>query len=321
MRLRREVERRIQPLIRNRLRAQADEILAEIRDAETGEEILRILNRLEAERILDASTRAMYVEVYAISIAAFGTPHYNAFRRRFASGAGKLPGDPVAIPRARLPDWDQIADRWVQANGGRLIVQVSNTTIARVQDVVRRGLEEGAGTDEIARGIRRHVRETYAHRANTIARTETLRASSVAGFETALQAQVEFGIELEKVWIHDGTREPREDHIALDGITVPMNEDFDVAGEPALYPRDPRLSAGQSIQCACTVGFQPAAGPQEGEPIVRSTGGRDERIRARFDALKCDGTAYAMQKLHEEEGLAIKTIDAIVYRTGSYANR
>ena len=45
----------------------------------------------------------------------------------------------------------------------------------------------------------------------------------------------------------------RDDHAEADGQEVGMDEAFDVGGEQLMYPGDPAGSAGNTINCRCTV--------------------------------------------------------------------
>ncbi len=51
--------------------------------------------------------------------------------------------------------------------------------------------------------------------------------------------------------MHDS--KTREDHAEADGQEVGMDEPFDVGGEQLMYPGDPAGSAGNVINCRCTV--------------------------------------------------------------------
>jgi hypothetical protein len=98
------------------------------------------------------------------------------------------------------------------------------------------------------------------HRAETIARTESLRNTN-AGAADAIQQSVDRGdVEAEiliKTW-HAGprTRYARESHQAMDGVTAKWGEDFAVPGRfgPVLMsqPGDPRGGAENNANCRCT---------------------------------------------------------------------
>jgi hypothetical protein len=91
-----------------------------------------------------------------------------------------------------------------------------------------------------------------SRRAETIVRTEMGRVQSLAR-AARMQAVTEAGtdppMKWKKRWIDSGKAHPREDHAALDGVTVELNEDFP-GGIP--YPHAPGLPAGQVINCGCT---------------------------------------------------------------------
>ena len=64
-----------------------------------------------------------------------------------------------------------------------------------------------------------------------------------------------------KMWLTAGdvrvrafSRDDQNDHELLDGVTVPVEEDFDMpAGGKMGHPRDPKGAAGEVINCRCTV--------------------------------------------------------------------
>lgn len=89
-----------------------------------------------------------------------------------------------------------------------------------------------------------------ASRAETIVRTETNRAFSVATqsqMETSLQ---EF-LDLQKAWMSTGDFRTRNAHLSAHGQVVGVKEPFTVGGEQLQYPRDPAGSARNTINCRC----------------------------------------------------------------------
>lgn len=108
-------------------------------------------------------------------------------------------------------------------------------------------------------------------RARATARTEILTASSRAHYESFLQSPSVTA----KQWKHSGTKNisARETHIAMDGVTIPVDEYFVVDGESGLYPRDPSFSPKNRVNCGC------ALGPVVDETILRMTKEEKEAIR------------------------------------------
>jgi HK97 family phage portal protein len=57
-----------------------------------------------------------------------------------------------------------------------------------------------------------------------------------------------------KTWIVNGAN-PRESHAALDGVTLPIGEMFDVGGNDAKWPGDPDLPVEEVAGCTCSLEF------------------------------------------------------------------
>jgi hypothetical protein len=85
-------------------------------------------------------------------------------------------------------------------------------------------------------------------RARTIARTEVVGASNGGSYA----AYAEAGFE-SRTWLATLDARTRVEHAALHQVTLPMDVDFIVGGEPAKYPGDARLSAGMRVNCRCTL--------------------------------------------------------------------
>ena len=84
--------------------------------------------------------------------------------------------------------------------------------------------------------------------------TEVLRAHSVAR-EEAIQQSPSTD---RKEWRHTGAHknEPRPNHVDMDGQIVPKKEPFELKGTDGktyhpMYPRDPCLPPGESVNCHC----------------------------------------------------------------------
>jgi hypothetical protein len=91
------------------------------------------------------------------------------------------------------------------------------------------------------------------YRADTIARTETIGAY-VNGDWQGAQLLGEFG-PVEKVWVATGDARGREWHTDMMSESIPVDEPFDVDGEPMMYPHDPSGSAFNVVNCRCYVEF------------------------------------------------------------------
>lgn len=124
----------------------------------------------------------------------------------------------------------------------------------QIDTILRRGLENGESVADVARAIMDSgIRNEY-YRARMTAVTEMLRAHNVAKHEAAIQNPSIIG----KKWRHTGyyKNTPRENHIEMDGQTVPKNEPFTLVGADGeiyypMFPVDSILPAGEAINCHC----------------------------------------------------------------------
>lgn len=137
---------------------------------------------------------------------------------------------------------DQL-DKWLD----KLPDLMKLTTDKAVEKLLRKAFMEGKGIDWLKARLAELPEFSY-NRAKTTAITESLRMYSAGGYESLLQNDAVAAVR----WRHTlGIKEPRHSHELLDGQVVPKGEYFIIDGEKALYPRDPKLSAKQSIYCHC----------------------------------------------------------------------
>ena len=156
----------------------------------------------------------------------------------------------------------EAARLWVRENAGRLITSISQTTLGLVRGLIQEGLDAGLGTAEVARKIRADWEGIAAYRAERIARTETLRASSIAaraGAQAAQQALAPSGVVLEKIWLASSDARTRETHLAAHEQARGLDEPYDIGGHAAMHPHDPALPPEESVQCRCAEVFRPRA--------------------------------------------------------------
>jgi len=126
--------------------------------------------------------------------------------------------------------------------------------VTKLQNALAQGLVLGEGIPQIATRINRVI-ESSRMQAVRIARTETMRAVNGGKMLGYMQIEQETGLPLIKQWIatSDTENPPRPDHEDAKGQKRPLNEPFDVGGELMMYPHDPNGSAGQTINCRCTM--------------------------------------------------------------------
>lgn len=221
---------------------------------------LKPLRRKAIQVVLDNMTGSY--ETLAINAAALVDEFYLPdFYKKLYAGVGgywarRQYNDLLGL-KADIRDavWSIELQQWVSANTGELIVSVQGTLkkwVAKtVQDYVNIALEEGIGLEQLTQRAKGILKASYTgyetHKIRQIVSQEVLSAYSVSN-KIGADAS---GLDYTKTWIHSGARHPHLTHLAINGVTVLKNQDFDVGGEKASYPRDQRLSAGSSIGCMC----------------------------------------------------------------------
>ena len=134
---------------------------------------------------------------------------------------------------------------------------ISQTTLNDVLNAVQSGLDDGEGTDEIARAIS-GVTSFSPYRSTTVARTETHAAALFAQIESGRQAESDLDIELVKTWLPTLDDRTRDAHAEMsDYGAIPLDEKFIVGGEEMDRPGDPSASAGLTVNCRCTIYLGP----------------------------------------------------------------
>lgn len=149
-----------------------------------------------------------------------------------------------------------------------LITQVSQQFRDRTRRTVQLGLLGGKSIRQMLKEIeadlrtqpdRVHgVRGTLANQAETILRTELLRASAI-GQELRSQELSEQVPGLRKAWRTAGDHRVRDSHRVAgqryapggDPGPIPHDQPFVVGGEKLRYPKDPRGSARSVVRCRC----------------------------------------------------------------------
>jgi len=121
----------------------------------------------------------------------------------------------------------------------------------QIRETIQSGIDDGLSVDELAANIR-SVSDFTHSRANTIARTEVVRASNAGSFTQALLLTESGDL---KEWVATEDSRTREDHVHADGQRVPVNAMFSVGGWAMAYPGDDTAPAGETVNCRCTVTY------------------------------------------------------------------
>lgn len=134
----------------------------------------------------------------------------------------------------------------------------------RFDPLVKKAIASGKplSQTDIDRVAGRYADKALAHRAKTIARTESitaLREGRRQGIEQAIEQGAIRADRVVREWDSSGDRRVRRDHVIMDGKRVQgMNEPWRLPdGSRMMYPGDSSLGAPakQTVQCRCLEQF------------------------------------------------------------------
>lgn len=153
---------------------------------------------------------------------------------------------------------DNILNEYLATYGLTASALVAGTSLSDFRAFALSAYGEGLTNQEIERMLRSQF-GISAWRAATIARTEVGKVASFTQVETVKRASIETGAVFKKKWLPFPGERTRESHAAMiDHPAVPMESEFTVGGEKLDRPRDPNGSAGNIINCRCTLIFEEA---------------------------------------------------------------
>lgn len=117
--------------------------------------------------------------------------------------------------------------------------------------------------EQIDRMVERYRLNYIRYRAETIARTEGVKVTSMARQEALSQSVEDLQIPLERltrIWNSTVDARTRDSHVSMDGQEVGFNEPF-VSGDGnyLMYPGDPAAPIEEVANCRCTVSNSIAA--------------------------------------------------------------
>lgn len=149
---------------------------------------------------------------------------------------------------------------YIETEVGSTIVAIGNTSKELIQKLLNKWvpeiLDEGVGGGEATTLLRDRIQsawhEAKRFRVERIARTEVNRASNVG----SLKGMRSISENQNKVWLSAFAAESRPEHSDADGQIVDIKESFEVGGERLQYPGDPAGSAGNTINCLCSMFYE-----------------------------------------------------------------
>ncbi len=139
--------------------------------------------------------------------------------------------------------------RFLIEETGKQIRHINETTRKEVIRIIKEGLEQGLAIYDIEQRLIDYFSWCSRMRAETIARTETLRVVNFGHLEAFRQSE----IVAMKQWVATQDERVRDAHLEADGQVVELDEPFEVGGEYLDYPGDPKGSPENIINCRCTI--------------------------------------------------------------------
>lgn len=155
-------------------------------------------------------------------------------------------------PDVEIPSLTERTTSWIDSWGSQLGEMMQLDSAEELENIIIDGIDNNKGIAQVIQDIRDSgTREEY-YQARRTAVTEVLRAHSVAQQEAYdLNPVIE-----EKEWKHCSSNNPRQNHLDIHGQRVQKNKPYTLIGADGktyhpMYPRDPILPAGESINCGC----------------------------------------------------------------------
>lgn len=156
-----------------------------------------------------------------------------------------------------IPEIDTTMISILQGYSTDLVEGLTKSAIKKINTELTLGLMGQKSPYEVMQAVGRNLKDkgifkSITARADTILRTEAGRIYEAAG-QLRKEAAASVVLGLKKQWHYGHSpKMPRLDHMAAHGQIREVNEPFKVGGEELMYPRDPKGSAKNTINCGCT---------------------------------------------------------------------
>src|SRR5271157_520558 len=193
--------------VKNRFDQERDNIIALVKGSHSPHAALEGLPRfLSAER---DSWKKFYQALYLNVSGDFAQTNHN-----------NLKGLDL---KAALPDgWQAIVTNYLRDNAGQKISYIEATTLDMLRSSLAEGVAQAEGTDLLSQRVADVYGSMRDYRSERIARTEVIGASNLGSRAGALET----GLDLDHQWLSTRDSRTREDHVEMDGQTVPMDEPY-----------------------------------------------------------------------------------------------
>jgi hypothetical protein len=212
--------------------------------------IIDALNQSESVAFTNSIAAMLYTEVpIAEAIKVFYNTAWNKQLRGYVKWLkANLPPSATIGVGFENPIMDAALREYFNTIGGQHIKDINATTLKKVQSAFQTALDNNEGFRGAEKRLIKEVGMSKT-RARMIARTESLMVTNASKFT---QSEL-MPIEMEKTWVHDHPKMPRDWHVSLSGKTIDLNEKFNANGYIMKHPGDPAGGATNNINCKCTM--------------------------------------------------------------------
>ena len=146
------------------------------------------------------------------------------------------------------PIMDAALKEYFSTIGGQHIKDINATSLKRVQSAFQTALENNEGFRGAERRLVKEVGMSKT-RARLIARTESVMVTNASKYT---QSEL-MPIYMEKTWVHDHPKMPRDWHVTLSGKTIDLDKKFNANGYMMKHPGDPAGGIENNANCKCTM--------------------------------------------------------------------
>ena len=212
--------------------------------------ILDALNQSESVAFTNSIAAMLYTEVpIATAMQTFYNTAWNKQSRGYVKWLkANLPPEATIGVGFENPIMDAALKDYFNTIGGQHIKDINDTSLRRVQSAFQTALENNEGFRGAEKRLIKEVGMSKT-RARLIARTESLMVTNAAKYT---QSEI-LPIEMEKTWLHDHPKMPRDWHIALNGKTIDLDKKFNADGTMMRHPGDPAGGLTNNANCKCTM--------------------------------------------------------------------
>ena len=212
--------------------------------------ILDALNQSESVAFTNSIAAMLYTEVpIATAMQTFYNTAWNKQSRGYVKWLkANLPPQATIGVGFENPIMDAALKEYFNTIGGQHIKDINATSLKKIQSAFQTALQNNEGFRGAEKRLIKEVGMSKT-RARMIARTESLMVTNASKYT---QSEL-MPIEMEKTWLHDHPKMPRDWHIALSGKTIDLDKKFNADGTMMKHPGDPAGGAGNNINCKCTM--------------------------------------------------------------------